>query len=176
MNEPTRIYSGDTVTWVETLSGYPASDGWSLTYYFKQAAETPVPIPATGSGDTYSVLIGASTSGLMNPGTYSWTSRVSKGEVVQTIGFGTMAVTPDPTRAYDARSHAEKGLEAVTAALEGRLSDPVTEYEVDGLKVKHMSHKELLELRTLYSAMVRRGLGKPGIRAINQSSVFRVRG
>jgi len=174
-SEPQDLYSGDSKSWSVTLSNYPASEGWALTYYFSQAGETPTPIPTTPVGDDYLVSLTPQLTGLMNPGKWSWVSRVAKGSELITVDRGSLKILPDPSKPYDSRSHAEKALEAITATLEGRLTESVTEYTIDGVMCKHMTHEELLKLHMLYKAMVRRGLGKPGVRGIPAGSIFRVR-
>ena len=174
MNEPLKFYSGDSVTWTETLLDYPAPT-WTLTYYFAQAAETPIPLAATASGSDHVLAMTASHTALMNYGTWKWTARATSGAVSMVVGSGHMVVIPDPTKPYDHRSHAEIALEAITATLEGRLTESITEYTIDGVMCKQMTHEELLKLYTLYKAMVRRGLGKPGVRGIPASTLFKVR-
>jgi hypothetical protein len=174
MNEPLKFYSGDSVTWAETLADYPAPT-WALTYYFAQAAETPIPLLCSANGTEHVLSMSATHTALMNYGAWKWTSRATSGTASVVVGSGHFTIIPDPTKPYDHRSHAEKALEAITATLEGRLTESVTEYTIDGVMCKHMTHEELLKLYTSYKAMVRRGLGKPGVRGIPASTLFKVR-
>ena len=170
-NEPLSIVSGDTVTWTESRPDYPAAD-WTLTYFIKQDSETPIPMIAVGSDDSHTVTLSAAVTATFLPGKYRLTGRVTSTTEAYTIYEGFLQVTPDPSKPYDARTHYEKGLVAIEAVLEGKLSDPIVDYEIDGLKVKNMSHKELVELHTFYKAAVRRQKGVPAIKGIPAYSIY----
>lgn len=158
---PSKVYAGDTVAWTEVQADYPASDGWSLTVYFAVGTVEPVAIAATPSGADHLVTVLPATTSGWTAGTCHWTARVTKAGETHTVVQGLFEVLPDPTVAADRRSHAEKCLAAITAVLEERMGDPITEYEIDGTKAKKLPHAELIKLRAHYLAVVRRQKGKP---------------
>lgn len=154
------MVAGDSVDIDVTLSDYLASEGWTLTLYFSAAAETPRQIQADPNGDAYHTSFTCD----FDPGTYQWAARVSKETTVKTVGIGTVRVLPDPSKPYDRRLHCEKALDAVTAVLEGRLSDPIVEYKLDGVEAKLLPHSDLLRLRDRYRTEVRLARGGSLIR------------
>lgn len=158
-DEPTKLYAGDTVSWTRVQADYPASDGWVLTYYFALGSALPVPIAAAPAGPDHLLTIPAATSDAWAPGTCHWTARVAKAGETHTVGQGSFDVLPNPASAYDRRTHSEKCLAAITAVIEGRMGDPITEYEIDGVKAKKLPHAELVALRAHYKGLVRREKG-----------------
>ena len=177
---PKMITSGDTVSWDVTVPYYP-STAWTLTYYFAHAAETPIPVQAVSNGDgSFTLSMTPAVSGqFLVAADYHYAARVSDGTDAYTVARGTIGIKPNPTQPHDTRSHWEIGLSAIKAVLEGRLTDPAVDYEIDGLKVRNIPHVDLLKLFALYSAAVRRGKGKPGFRNVLDvppAAVFAVRG
>lgn len=165
-DEPSKVYAGDTVTWASSQADYPATAGWTLTYYLAIGTEIPADFAATAQGSDFLVTIPAATTAGWAPGTIHWVARVSKDTEVYTVGEGTIDVLPNPQGAYDRRTHAEKCLAAVTAVLEGLLADPITEYEIDGVKAKKIPHEQLVKLRAHYASLVRRQKGGGTFRQI----------
>lgn len=154
-----RIVQGDSVHWDVALPDYPAS-AWELTLYFAQAAEAPQQVTATPNGDAYIFDFTCE----MVPGTYLWSARVKQDTTVKTLGCGRISVLPDPSLPFDRRLHCEKALEAITAALEGRLSDPIATYKLDGVEATKIPHADLLRLRDRYRTEVRLARGGSVIR------------
>lgn len=168
MSEPRQVTAGDTWNWSRSESAYPASAGWVLTYYLAIADETPKTIACTPSvsGPDHVAELGADASASWAPGRYLWMARVAKGAERYTVGSGALDVLPDHTSAGDRRTTAAKCLAAITAVLERRMGDSIVEYEIDGVKAKHLPHNELLKLQGVYRRAVRRENGESTSRAI----------
>ena len=77
-NEPSIIYAGDTLAFKKIIPDFPASEGWTLTYYLLKTS-TSISFAATASGNDYSVSIPASTTSAYAVGEYDWFAEVSKG-------------------------------------------------------------------------------------------------
>ena len=60
-SEPESLVAGDTVTWQKTLSDYPASDGWVLSYRLINAAGN-IDITSSASGDDHLVSVAATAT------------------------------------------------------------------------------------------------------------------
>ena len=147
MFEPKRIVSGDTVSWSRALPDYPAPV-WTLTYYLTpDAGGTPMEITAVGVGTTHSAALTADQTKALLAGRYLLTARVSDGTTIATLGSSPVRVVDNPTVGADRRTHAEKCLAAVEAALLGKSEDPMIEFEIDGTKAKHLGHLELKAYR-----------------------------
>lgn len=164
MAEPTRINAGDTLSWTRYESAYPASAGWTLTYYFSTGALKPVAVEATASGTDYAVTVPAATTAGWDPGTWRWIARVSKDGEVHTVGQGAFRVDPDPTAAVDRSTPAEKAVAAIRDALVSSAGNLVVEYELpDGVRVKKDRKAALEELDTWERRVKReRGLSRVG--------------
>lgn len=124
-------------------------------------------IAATASGDLFVLAMAPTETSPLAPGEYHWLLVVTSADGTQrkTVARGQIAVDFNPAfpaANRDVRTHAEKCLAAITAVLEGRLSESITEYKLDaGLEAKHMDHAELIKLRAWYAGVVRRQRGAP---------------
>ena len=107
---------------------YPPSDGWTLKYRlvprFTAPAQAPIDITATTSGSDYRVQAAAGITTDWKAGYYTWSRWVEKaGPIRQSLGSGQLRVLENPATAaagYDGRSHEQKVLDALKAAMEGR--------------------------------------------------------
>lgn len=156
--EPGRLTAGDTVTWLKTLSDYPASSGWVLTYTLINAA-AKISITATASGADHLVNVAASTTAAWAAGTYTWIAVVTKAAERYSVGQGSIIVAPDLTAAslYDGRSTAKKALEAVNTLLETYGAKAYLQgYEINGRKQTFQSPGEFLKFRSQLVAEVAR--------------------
>lgn len=167
--EPIRIVAGDALAWTKTLSDYPATEGWVLSYALLSSGKTPITITASASGSDHAVSVASATSATYAPAVYHWTSMVTKSGERVTISSGTVEILPNPTTqasTYDPRTHAEKCLAAIEAVLEGRMADPIVEYQIGTRMAKKIPHWDLVKLRSVYAAEVRRQKGVPRAVAI----------
>lgn len=153
--EPANLPAGDTATWQRTLASYPASDGWALTYTLVNASQRYT-ATATAVGDDHLINIPASTTATWAPGWYDWRAQASKSGQVFTVAAGRLQVLPTFGTATDARSHAQKVLEAIQAYLENPVNLAASEYEIAGRSLRRHSIPELLALRDRYQFEVNR--------------------
>lgn len=92
-------------------------------------------------------------------GAWSWSLRATNGGVTQTVARGTLNILADPASA-DARSHAERMLDAIEALLEGRATKDVNSYAIAGRSLQHMTAEELMNWRSHYRAEVKKERGR----------------
>jgi hypothetical protein len=168
--EPSVIVAGDTLAWTKTLADYSAADGWVLSYVLTLASVAPsnIAITATASGSDHAISVTAATTAAYVAGTYHWASYVTKAAERYTLESGTVVISPNPASVSpsDPRTHAEKCLAAIEAVIEGRMSDPIVEYQIGNRMAKKIPHADLMKLRTLYKTEVRVQRGGPRIVAI----------
>ena len=159
---PSSFVQGDTVTWTRSFTDYPASDGWALTYAFVRTGDQQT---ATGSadGDEFDVTITAANSASFSTGEYKWQEYVTKGAERHTTAEGTVQVElnlVDQTTGYDGRTHNEKVLDAIKAAVEGRADQTQASYSVStsagSTSISHMTHDELIRALRIYEGRVER--------------------
>jgi len=153
--EPVEIVAGETLQWTKTLADYPAST-WTLSYEFRGAGSFS--ITATASGSDHAVSVAYATTDAYPVGDYWWTSYVTDGTSRYRVDTGQTAVVKDLTDAtagYDGRTHAERTLAAIEAAIEGRATKADSEITIGDRKIKRMPPSELLQWRAAYRAEVK---------------------
>lgn len=121
--EPTALRAGDTWQWRrEDLADYPAS-AWTLTYYFRNAANK-FDVAASADGDAYAVSVAKATTAGRTAGWYDWDAYVEDATDRHHVGSGRLEIKPNLAidKVIDARSFARTLLDAVEAALLSRAS------------------------------------------------------
>lgn len=117
---PKRFTAGETVTWSKSVENFKASDGWTLTYYFRGPGSLDV--EATADGQDFAVTITSTLSTPLAPGRYDWQAWVSKDGIKSVIDSGTsdvLAGLSGAVEGYDSRSTAKKILDAIDALVAG---------------------------------------------------------
>ena len=153
--EPTTLLAGDTAKWLKTVTDYPASEGWALSYTLVSATAR-ITFTATTAVDDYLVSVPAATTAAWAAGSYEWRAQVSKSGEVFTVSTGTITVQPVFSSAIDSRSHARKALANIEAYLENSANLTASMYEIAGRKLQRINLPELLALRDKYKGEVAR--------------------
>lgn len=157
---PGRLTAGDTLIVRSTalLAAYPSADGYGVSWLFAPASGGAVTtIAAVLDVDAWKMTVPAATSAAWAAGRWRWSVRISgPGGFAQTVDQDLLTVLVNPaTGSTDARSAAQRALDVIDAALEGRASSTALEYEFpDGRRVRHMTHADLLVLRKHYARLV----------------------
>ena len=167
MKIPNSAMQNDALVWDLRLHEFPATDGWTMTYFFAQGGETPISVVAAQNPNELGAYQITWTCPLP-PGTYRWFLKATQSGAGRVIESGVLKINPDPSLPVDRRTHAEICLSAVKALIEGRLLDPggsIVEYEIyEGLKVKQLHPEELEKLRDRYMTEIRMQRSKSLIR------------
>ena len=160
----TEIVAGDTLNFLTTATGYPASDGWALTYKLipKSAGPAVITINATPEGDDHRVIVAAATTAAWTAGDYSFEAYVTKAAERYRVETGQVRIAANPATAtvLDNRSHERKVLEAIEAVIENRASQTqreMVEYTIGSRGQKFdasESKAALLELHSKYKWLV----------------------
>lgn len=154
---PKKITAGTTFNRLMVNANYPASDGWLVKFYLRGSTQSD--FTSTDEGDNHRLLISASTTATWQAGNYAYTLRVEKsGEVVE-LESGNIQVMPDIAAmeaGYDARTQAEKALEAIEAVLAGRASKDQERYRINDRELYRTPIPDLIKLRGFYAAQVNR--------------------
>jgi len=154
---PTAIRAGDTLLLSISLSDYPASDSWTLTYTFRKPNGSDISFASTADGDDHAITVAYGTTQTWEPGTYSGEARVDDGSQRFTVWSGFIEVLPDLSIQdpnYDARSHARKMLDAIEAVLENRATKAILSTTIAGQSISRYSPEQLLSLRSFYRSEV----------------------
>jgi hypothetical protein len=169
--EPTEISAGDSLTWARTVDGYASGQNWSLAYYLQCGGKPLITVPAVpdSTGRGFVVTVDAATTAAWAPGQYSWKAVVSGiGPNVgkrETVAWSQLVVLPDPTQVSDPRSHFRRCYEAITAVIEGRMSDPITRYKIGDTEAQKLPHMDLIRLQAYYASRLRSEAGRPLVTA-----------
>ncbi|HEY8562802.1 MAG TPA: hypothetical protein VIL74_20660 [Pyrinomonadaceae bacterium] len=148
---------GESLSWEKSFSDYPASDGWTVTYYFRGAG-TGFDVVGTASGDDFEFTVAGTVTAGCAAGKYYYQAfatkgsesfLVDKGEANVLTGFGSVATGTT----VDNRSEVKKTLDAIDARLQGDVTRGVLEYTIADRQLQRYSLKELAELRKVYASL-----------------------
>lgn len=162
------LIAGDTLDFVESLSDYPASDGWVLKYRLvPRGAGSVIDLTAVAEGDDHRVTVTAAVTADWTAGVYGWSSWVELAGAVHTVASGETTVKPNPrtiTAGTDTRSAIAQALDDARAAY--RAFDPTKRrYRIGEREMEFNSAAELLrKIRQLEQELAaERGEPVPGM-------------
>jgi len=151
---PTSFSKGTTVIYTRTISGYPASGGWSLAVHI--AGKSKLSKGAVASGDSFVVTLTAADTDTLAASNYTWLERATNlaGEVYD-VATGIVAVTPNVATAAagDLQSWEEKALEIVEAALLASVGSNLVSYQIHGRSAVTVDRNDAIRFR---DSLVRR--------------------
>ncbi len=151
---PRRITIGDTITWDESLSDFPASASWVVTYNFTSPG-AQFSSGHAAVGDDHRITI---VTAELEEGHYQYSKKITDTIDTHTLEFGFIDVDPDlsaDTTGADRRSYAEIALENIEAVLKGKASKDQTSYSLNGRALSRYSPAELNEWRASLRVEVR---------------------
>ncbi len=168
MNIPSILRAGDTTEWTESISDYPATDGWTLRFSLRAKDKSLIDITATASGADYAVTVTHSASKGWKAGDYYYQAFVYKetdGLTTDrhTIQRGRIEILPnlaDASSQDDFRSVAQINLDMLDAAISGNTSPDVMSYSIAGRSLSRFSKAELREEREYWKGEVESELTK----------------
>jgi hypothetical protein len=159
--EPDSLVAGDTAAWRRTLTKYPASAGWVISYALVQQ-QTGLQILITGTADCDDHLINVlpAVTAAWSDGDYAgagYCTNAATGDRF-TIWRGTITIAPDLAGATpgDSRTQARRILDNINQVLEGRATQEVLEFNVEGTILRKATVADLLLLRDRYVVIVRK--------------------
>tara|TARA_B100000287_G_C20371295_1_gene677815 strand:+ start:151 stop:681 length:531 start_codon:yes stop_codon:yes gene_type:complete len=130
---------------------YPASQGWSGTFYLRgQSAQS---VSATASGDDFVISANAGVTVLWPAGYYQWFFEVEKGGDKHILRQGTLevlAALANISDGVDLRSVVKKTLDAIESLIQGKAASDVQQYQINGRMLTKMSISELIKWRSKY--------------------------
>lgn len=155
---PRKFSVGDTLSWVESWSDYPAPlYTLTLTLISTTGKQT---VAASASGDGHEFVLDSAN---LLAGRYDYQLVATGAGYRSTIDRGYVTVEPDLAAAdnFDGRDWVDKSIEAVQASLEGRASHVQLKQTFDGVSIEKMSQLEQMDLLDrLYSKRNARNIKK----------------
>lgn len=161
MYEPTIIYAGDKIEWTESLSDYLPSEGWTLKYVLINSAARQT-FASTDDNDSHKISLTSDDTSDWAPGSYTLQSYVEHTDgTIEVIRRLTVTVKQNLITAttYDFRTHAQKTLEAINSAIEGRASQNVLSLQIStpggsSKALQYLSMDELIKAKNFYQSLV----------------------
>jgi hypothetical protein len=153
-----KLIAGDTLDFVDLApSGFEASAGWTLRYRlaprFTDPVQAPIQITAAPyETDHYRIQVGSSTTATWAAGAYNWARWVEQIGMRMSLGEGEIQIMEDPAQraaGYDGRTHTQKVLAQIEAAIEG-LNYGVKSYAIGGRIWTKEDLSELIKLQQWY--------------------------
>lgn len=163
MNIPSQLQVGDTWQWTESLSSYPASAGWALSFSLYRYGQAVLQIEATASGDGFVVSVPAATTTGKAAGQWQWTAYVSKGSDRFTVETGTIKLKPDlatATSTTDLRTDDEKILDALVATQQRRATKEQESMQIAGRAIRYLAPDDLERMIGIYTYKVKAQQGR----------------
>lgn len=176
---PTELVAGDRWAWKRTDASNYGED-YTLSYELTPiSGGDPITLTATFASGEYLVEISAATTVNYAAGTYAYVAlitRDSDDERVR-IGYGSVVVKPDPaTSTADTRSHARITLDAIEAVIQNRATQDQMAYTINGRELQRTPIPDLLKLRDVYKAEVRKeDMAEKVRKGMNTGSQIKVR-
>src|SRR2546426_879968 len=85
-NIPKKFVVGETISFLISESQYPASAGWTATFYLRGASQLNQ--PATAEGDNFRFVCTATATAALSPGHYFFQVVVTDGSVKHVSASG----------------------------------------------------------------------------------------
>ncbi len=145
MREPTNITSGNSATWDESLSDYPAS-AWTLKYSIVSATNR-YEVIASANGDDHKITIDSATTTTWIPGIYKMIAFVEKASERVTVLEKDFEVLPNHVSPVDLRSFAEKIVEAIEATILNKATKDQLSMAINGKSITRYAPEQLIVFR-----------------------------
>lgn len=146
---------GESFEWEKSFDPYPASDGWTLSYYFRGIG-AGMQIDGAADDDAFLLTATASQTTNLSAGVYYYQGFVSKDDEKILVDSGEVKVLPslvDENANYDGRSQVKITLDAIDAMIAGKASLDQQEYTIGNRQLKRYSMADLIALRDKYAAL-----------------------
>lgn len=146
---PDSATSGDriAVALAALSASYPPAS-YTLEIVMKRGADSPITTTLANVAGVHSGTIALTGAAA---GSYAYAIKATRisDSALRTVESGHVSVKADPT-SQDARSHAEKVLDAIEALIEGRATKDVSSYSIAGRSLTRMTPDELVKWRSVY--------------------------
>lgn len=157
--EPKSFLQGETLEWTREFADFPASEGWTLNYYFRGQGKG-FDAAGVADGDSFVITVPSATTAAMSVTDYSWQAIAEKDnkKFLADSGFaevkkGFAATAADDS--LDVRSENEKTLAAIRAMIGGKASLDQMEYTIGNRQLKRIPIPDLIMLEKRYELKVK---------------------
>ncbi|RQQ37071.1 hypothetical protein [Burkholderia stagnalis] len=164
---PTSIRAGVTFDHTFRLNQYEAP-AWALSVLLRGPKAINISSVAADNG-AHEAQAAATTTATWPAGEYIYSVRVTSGDTVLEVASGLVTVEADLAAmpdGGDARSHAQRTLDALEAVIEKRATRDQERYTINNRELWRTPIGDLLKLRDYYRAELRR------MKATQRGSLF----
>ena len=151
--EPTTIRAGDSLSWLISVSDYPADLGWTLKYNLVNA-DAVILLTSVASGADHAITATAAVTAAYTSGDYTAVKFVESGvgASLERVTLSQFNITVLPslttaTAATDTRTAAKRWLDSITAVLDGSATKAIRSQQFDGKSLERYTVMELLDAR-----------------------------
>lgn len=144
--EPSQFAAGETLEFSRSLSDYPASQGWIITYSLRAGTGSKIDFDSEADGNTHSISVDAETTANWLPGRYQGVGVVELEGVKHQVWAGWINITPNLASQegdYDPRSQAQKDLEVAILTRSKLLALTVVDSSVEGTSLRRRELEDL---------------------------------
>lgn len=145
---PTSLVAGDTYRIRLTFADYTPTAGFTGVLYLRGVQVGK--FTATADGDAFLFTLASAVTGNLSAGTYEYSVSMSLGNERTTVDSGFVRMDANYVNAGNRINHVETVLQAITAVIEGRITDDVESLSIAGRSITHIPIGELLEIRVSY--------------------------
>lgn len=156
MNEPKEITAGFQYSWTESLSDYPADNGWVLKYILLNASNK-IEFESIPDNSSHLIELTPETTDEFIAGVYTLYKYVehTDGRKFQITSFSyTINASPISATTLDTRTHARKMLEALEALELGRASVQQKAFSIAGRSIEYLTPEEIIKWKNHYQRVV----------------------
>lgn len=156
MSIPSVITAGDSLSFVESYSSYPAGDGWSLQIILMNQAGK-IELGSSASGNDFAFEIAAAETASWTAGSYRAIPVFSNSAERITLDSSPVTVEPDPltVNALDGRTQAQRILDSLRACYESFVkTGMVQEVGINGRVTKFRTAEDILDQINYWQTVV----------------------
>jgi hypothetical protein len=150
---PDEIVAGDYFNLKESLTDYPASDSWELTYTLINRNDK-ITLTSSASGDDHLIQVVIATTATWAAGDYHWQKVISDGTEKYTLATGQVTVTASyaDVSSLDTRPHCYVMRDALRAVSENKATKDQQSYSIAGRSISRYSPAEIIDWLKYYEA------------------------
>lgn len=151
---PSAFYAGDSLLLSISVDNFPASSGWTLTYYFG----SDISFSGTASGSAHSFALTPDVTGGFSAGTYQATARVTDGTNTFTVWAGQVVILPGvagTSLGADRLPWYFAARDTMATVLAGKASRDVINSTIAGQQISRLTPKDAIEFYNYLDGMCR---------------------
>lgn len=149
------LCQGISASYSPSLGSDTPTEDWEV-YLYLTTPSSSVEVEGLRNGDDWVFVFNSSETAALAARKHQAAIVAKKGAAADLIAEFTAVVKPDPTKAHDRRTQAERTLDAVRAMLEGKATDDQQMVQYDGRTISRYTFEALIQLENKLTRRVQR--------------------